>query len=95
MNFLADLISRAHDIIGGVDRQTTAAFAQARVQCLQSLRTQAADLGASGVIAVNFTYGELSSQGKAGVFLGVLGTAVVLEPLPSAAPPETTTPAAT
>lgn len=81
VGLLGDVFSAIRDIAGGADGTTASHFARARQDCLDALRAQAAALGATAVIGVSLDYGELTAQGKSGVYIGASGTAVVVEPL--------------
>jgi uncharacterized protein YbjQ (UPF0145 family) len=79
LNFLRDILAGLTDFFGGRSLTTQQGLRQAKETCLRELRSEAAQLGADGVIAVRLDYSEISGQGKSMLFLVASGTAVHLD----------------
>jgi len=71
-----DLTAFLKNITGGEIREYTKLLAEAREQCLDRMREEAARMGANAVIGVRFSSTDISEGASE---LLVYGTAVVLE----------------
>jgi uncharacterized protein YbjQ (UPF0145 family) len=72
-----DLTAFLKNITGGEIREYTKLLAEAREQCLDRMREDAARLGANAVVGVRFSSTDISEGASE---LLVYGTAVVIEP---------------
>jgi len=72
-----DLTAFLKNLTGGEIRQYTKLLAEAREQCLDRMREEAAKLGANAITAVRFSSTDISEGASE---LLVYGTAVVVEP---------------
>jgi uncharacterized protein YbjQ (UPF0145 family) len=72
-----DLTAFLKNLTGGEIREYTKLLAEAREQCLDRMREEAARLGANAVTAVRFSGSDISEGASE---LLVYGTAVVVEP---------------
>ena len=76
MNVFKDMFAGFRDFFGGRNKSSQNALRDARVACLNELRTEAAQMGANAVIGVDLDYSEISGGGKSMLFLVATGTAV-------------------
>ncbi len=72
-----DLTAFFKNITGGEIREYTKLLAEAREQCLDRMREEAARLGANAIVAIRFSSTDISEGASE---LLVYGTAVVIEP---------------
>lgn len=72
-----DITAFLKNITGGEVREYTKLLAEAREQCLDRMRENAARLGANAVVAIRFSSTDISERVSE---LVVYGTAVVVEP---------------
>lgn len=79
MNIFKDILAGVTDVVGGRSDTSQRVLRDAKEICLVELRREAAKLGANAVIAVSFSYNEISGGGKSMLFLVASGTAVVVE----------------
>jgi len=71
-----DITAFMKKITGGEIREYTKLLAEAREQCLDRMREEAANLGANAVVAARFSSTDISEHASE---LVVYGTAVVVE----------------
>jgi uncharacterized protein YbjQ (UPF0145 family) len=75
-NIGRDLTAFMKNITGGEIREYTKLLAEAREQCLDRMREEAAGLGANAVVGLRFTSAEISDGASE---LCAYGTAVIIE----------------
>jgi uncharacterized protein YbjQ (UPF0145 family) len=80
-DLIGDLAVGLRDLVGGRSATLQHSLRQARTTCLDELRSEAARLGADGVVGVALTYSPVFT-GAASVMLVATGTAVALGPPP-------------
>lgn len=79
LNIFKDVANNWRDFIGGRSQTSQTALKDTREACLEGLKQEAARKGADAVIAVDFTYNQLSTSGPGGIlFVAATGTAVKL-----------------
>ena len=66
------------DAMGGGSQNTQSILKEARIECINDLKLQAASQGADAVLGVSLNYSEFSGKGKSMLFLVASGTAVKL-----------------
>ncbi len=76
-NIGRDLTAWMKNITGGEVREYTKLLAEAREQCLDRMREEAARLGANAIVGLRFSSTDISEGASE---LLVYGTAVVIEP---------------
>lgn len=79
INVFRDFFASMSDIFGGRSETSQRYLREARINCLNELKKEAATLGANAVIAVDLDYSEFSGGGKSMLFLVASGTAVIVE----------------
>lgn len=79
MNIFKDFMASISDVFGGRSKSTQNLLKQARKNCLNELKIEAAEVGANAVVGVKLDYSEFSGQGKSMLFLVASGTAVVIK----------------
>ena len=77
MNAFKDLFAGVRDVIGGRSEAVQKTLRDSREILLRELKSEAYELGADAVIAIEFNYVELSTAGSM-VLMTAAGTAVVL-----------------
>ncbi|WP_404419023.1 heavy metal-binding domain-containing protein [Marinospirillum sp.] len=83
MNIFKDFFAGVSDFFGGRNKSTQNVLKDARITCLNELKSEAAKLGVNAVIGVDLDYSEFSGAGKSMLFLVASGTAVVVEKIDS------------
>ena len=76
-NGFRDMCASVTDILGGRASSYESSIKKARLQALEELAEEAADLGADAVLAVSITYGAVG-QGDSMFMVTATGTAVKL-----------------
>jgi len=76
-NIGRDLTAWMKNITGGEVREYTKLLAEAREQCLDRMREEAARMGANAIVGLRFSSTDISEGASE---LLVYGTAVVIEP---------------
>jgi uncharacterized protein YbjQ (UPF0145 family) len=76
MNVIKDMFAGFRDFFGGRNKSSQNALRDARVACLDELRSEASQMGANAVIGIDLYYSEISGGGKSMLFLVATGTAV-------------------
>jgi uncharacterized protein YbjQ (UPF0145 family) len=71
-----DITAFIKNITGGEIREYTKVLAEAREQCLDRMREEAATLGANAIVAIRFSSTDISERASE---LVVYGTAVTIE----------------
>lgn len=79
MNILKDIATQFTDVFGGRSNIMQKELRIAKNNCLSELRGEAELIGANAVVGVSLDYSEISSKGKAMLFLVATGTAVKIE----------------
>ncbi|WP_179862347.1 YbjQ family protein [Longibacter salinarum] len=77
LNLFKDVFTVARDIVGGRSETIQNAFSEAKETVLEEMQSEAHDLGANAIIAIDFKYSEISSGRSMLLMVGV-GTAVRL-----------------
>ncbi|NTF07187.1 YbjQ family protein [Agrobacterium rubi] len=81
MNVFKDIANNWRDFVGGRSATSQASLKEARLACLDGLRSEAQAVGADAVIAVDLDYNQLATGGTGGIlFVAATGTAVKLKP---------------
>jgi len=76
MNVFRDFFAGMTDFFGGRSEASQKVLRDARETCLNELKKEAYELGATGVIGIDLDYSEISGKGKGMLFLVASGTAV-------------------
>ena len=76
MNVFRDFFAGMTDFFGGRSEASQKVLRDARQNCLQELKIEAARIDADGVLGVDLDYSEISGKGKGMLFLVASGTAV-------------------
>ena len=76
MNVFRDFFAGMTDFFGGRSEASQKILRDARKNCLQELKIEAARINADGVLGVDLDYSEISGKGKGMLFLVASGTAV-------------------
>ena len=76
MNVFRDFFAGMTDFFGGRSEASQKVLRDARKNCLQELKLEAARIKADGVLGVDLDYSEISGKGKGMLFLVASGTAV-------------------
>jgi uncharacterized protein YbjQ (UPF0145 family) len=76
MNVFRDLFADITNLLDGRSKESQKVLRDARNTCLAELKSEAAGLGADGVMGINLDYSEISSKEKSMLFLVASGTAV-------------------
>jgi uncharacterized protein YbjQ (UPF0145 family) len=76
MNVFRDFFAGMTDFFGGRSEASQKILRDARKNCLQELKLEAARIKADGVLGVDLDYSEISGKGKGMLFLVASGTAV-------------------
>lgn len=76
-NIFSDMFAAVRDIVGGRSGAYENALRDARRQALAELQSEAADLGATAVVGIDFDYEVLGSNGSM-MMVSASGTAVRL-----------------
>ncbi|WP_367354184.1 YbjQ family protein [Agrobacterium pusense] len=80
MNIFKDIANNWRDFVGGRSSASQASLKEARLACLDGLRSEAMAVGADAVIAVDLDYNQLATGGAGGIlFVAATGTAVKLK----------------
>ncbi|WP_369809521.1 YbjQ family protein [Agrobacterium burrii] len=81
MNIFKDVANNWRDFVGGRANASQASLKEARLACLDGLRSEAHAVGADAVISVDLDYNQLATGGTGGIlFVAATGTAVKLKP---------------
>ncbi|KAB0462893.1 hypothetical protein BS628_02960 [Agrobacterium radiobacter] len=81
MNIFKDVANNWRDFVGGRSNASQASLKEARLACLDGLRSEAHAVGADAVISVDLDYNQLATGGTGGIlFVAATGTAVKLKP---------------
>ena len=76
MNVFRDFFAGMTDFFGGRSDASQKILRDARNTCLAELKSEAAEIGADGVMGIDLDYSEISGKGKGMLFLVASGTAV-------------------
>jgi len=75
INLIRDIFAKIRDFVGGRTKSYEKELEKYRAELLQELEEKARELGANGVVGVNFSYEMYQSM----LMISVWGTAVVIE----------------
>lgn len=82
-SFLKDIGNSWRDFLGGKSNNIQSAIRQVREACFVQLKSEAASLGAHGVVSVQISYHDMSTQTFGGIlFIAATGTAVKIKGKP-------------
>lgn len=78
MNIFKDIFAGARNVVGGRSGVVQTALKDIRVQVLDELKQEAANIGANAVVGVSLNYQEIGATGSTMLFVVASGTAVSL-----------------
>ncbi|CUH54415.1 YbjQ family protein [Shimia marina] len=76
MNVLKDFMTGVRNVVGGRTGNVQKVLRDIRLQAIEELKDEAAELGADAVIAVSLDYNEIGATGSTMLMLVAHGTAV-------------------